>query len=113
MNRGQRRRSPRYSFEAVEWVAPIKDGNFPGLGDFLPVRCCDISKSGFSFWLDMPPNFDELVVRIQKGTGAVFVEAKVMHVTPHVVGGAQEFLVGCRFTKRLSADSVKILTTSD
>lgn len=108
MSRVQRRRSPRYSFEAVEWVAPVKDGKFPGLGDFLPIRCRDISKSGFSFWLDTPPDFEELIVRIQKGTSAVFVGAEVIHVTRHAAGATQEFLVGCRFTKRLSGDSATI-----
>ncbi|MGQ9506105.1 MAG: PilZ domain-containing protein [Thermogutta sp.] len=110
MTRVQRRRSPRYSFEAVEWVAPVKGATFPSLGDFVPIRCRDISKSGFSFWLDTPPDFQELIVRIQKGTNAVFVKAEVIHVTRHTASDSHKFLVGCRFTERLSVNSKSLLT---
>jgi|YNPMSStandDraft_1061717.scaffolds.fasta_scaffold00715_5 hypothetical protein len=101
MTQLQRRRSPRYSLEAVQWIAPVKQDD-PGPGDFMPVRCHDISKSGFSFWSDVPPDFEELIVRIQKGTGAVFVRAEVIHVTRHTDVDYQKFLVGCRFKKRIS-----------
>lgn len=100
MTQMQRRRLPRYSYEAVQWIAAVKDDLSPGR--FMPVRCHDISKSGFSFWSDVPPDFEELIVRIQTGTGAVFVRAEVVHVIPHTDTGHENFLVGCRFKERMS-----------
>jgi len=98
----ERRRSRRYQFGSVQWVAPLQGDERPGPGDFVPVRCCDISKTGFSFWLDDAPDFRELVVQIQKGTGVVFIKAEVVYTKRQGPAGHERFLVGCRFKGRLS-----------
>lgn len=102
MTRLQRRRSPRFAFEAVQWIAPVKEDNRRGPVNFAPVRCHDISKSGFSFWTDAPPDFEEIIVRLQKSTDTIFVKAAIVHVTPHADVEGRKFLVGCRFKERIS-----------
>ncbi len=98
----QRRRTPRYAFPAVHWIAPIKGDERPTPADFIPVRCRDISRSGFSFWLEEPPDFRELVARIQHGTEILYVKAEVIHVTRPADGSTPGVVVGCRFEERIS-----------
>ncbi len=80
----------------------MRDGKRPAAADFRPVRCRDISRSGFSFWFDEPPDFRELVARVQHGTEILFVKAEVVHVTRPEDGSAIGFIVGCRFRERIS-----------
>lgn len=102
MEQLERRRAHRYSFGSIQWVAPLHGDKRPGPGDFVPVRCCDISKTGFSFWLDEQPDFRELVVQIQKGTGVMFIKAEVVHTKRQGLAGHERFLVGCRFNGRIN-----------
>ena len=86
-------------------LAPYDGRNLPVQADFRQVQCHDISPRGFFFFLPERPDYEHLVVAL----GAVpftFFSAQIMHAKETVHGSIAQFLVGCRFTDRIEAESV-------
>lgn len=96
----QRRRMPRFAFDSIQRVAPLSNGKKPNPGDFIPVRCRDISRGGFSFYLDERPDFTQIVVLVCDNQKCIYLTAQVVYV--HELDNQEKgrFLVGCRFLGR-------------
>jgi len=123
--RKNRRSSDRRPFFANHRIAPVRGEEFPEDSAFIPVRCYNLTRSGFSFFLPERPDFTRLVAAFGSGDEALFVGAGVIHcqdVLIHELGAVEFFgqsrrrnesrkrvadsgtpmvLVGCRFTERL------------
>lgn len=121
LGENERRKAPRYQFTVRRWIAPYDGSNYPDKSKFFPVRCRDLSRSGFSFVMSKEPEFSDLVVSLRKPPNRVRVSAEVawcrkirllggVHVK--MTGDAGDdasndqgddaFLVGCRFKRRLN-----------
>ena len=48
---------------------------------FHTVRCRDLSSTGISFWIDVPPPVDIFVVRFPMDGDKILVQARVAHTT--------------------------------
>jgi len=97
----ENRTAPRHDYRYVQAVAPLRNGTMPTAEDFFNVDCCDLSRGGVAFYLDTPPDFDELVVVLGRGPLVKRCRAKVVHVGQLSVDGGARYRVGCRFTERL------------
>ena len=109
------RRAPRYQFTVRRWIAPYDGSNYPDKSEFFPVRCRDLSRSGFSFVMSKEPEFSDLVISLRKPPNRLRVTAEVTWCrTIRLLGGVRvkmtddakdqgddAFLVGCRFKRRL------------
>jgi hypothetical protein len=98
---GDRRESERHSFPAVQRIAPCRGTAVPTEADFQLVRCHDLSTSGISFYWPTAPNFDQVIVALASPQGTTRVLARVMFHGPQA-GPQGQFLIGCRFVRRLS-----------
>jgi len=120
-----RRQGSRQPFFADHRIAPDRGSGFPDDSQFARVRCFDLTRAGFSFFLPSRPDFKKLVAAFGDPPGVIYVGAEVLHcerVLVHSFGvferleGAsgeadhqgpagqpamQMVLVGCRFTERL------------
>ncbi|WP_347246512.1 PilZ domain-containing protein [Thermogutta sp.] len=101
----QRRRTPRFAFEAIQRIAPVTDNKKPDPGDFFPVRCRDISRGGFSFYLNERPDFTELMALVSDNHKCIYLMAQVVYVRELENHDKGRFLVGCRFLSRLNSSS--------
>ena len=90
----------RLRFDSIQRVAPLSNGKKPNPGDFIPVRCRDISRGGFSFYLDERPDFTQIVVLVCDNQKCIYLTAQVVYV--HELDNQEKgrFLVGCRFLGR-------------
>lgn len=115
------RRAPRYQFDVLQWIAPYDGNGLPDKSDFSPVRCRDISKTGFSFIVPERLDFPILVVSLGEPPNQMHMVAEVMYCHKvrflggrHIemvdeeddyddenVPGNRAFLVGCRFKDRV------------
>jgi hypothetical protein len=98
-NRRSRERRPYVQWEAV---APLPGDELPGLDRFLPVRCVDLSESGFSFFSRRPTAESQLVVAFGHPSGTIYLTAQVLHQVPCQEAGQSGFRIGCHFTGRLT-----------
>lgn len=120
-----RRELPREPFPSIQHIAVAAGDVVPIDSAFLPVRCHDLTRRGFSFLFPVRPEFRRVVIAFGTGARRIFVSAEVTHCAEVVVdasGGiiptsAEPFgptgappdlaastrmvLVGCRFLKRL------------
>ena len=121
----ERRGQHRQAFSTVQRIAPHPGPGFPPDSEFFEVRCHDLTRSGFSFFLPAPPDFTALVAAFGTPPHLIYVGAEVRHsdrvlrhpsgLVEHVGGGAGAvayqsvegniptplILVGCRFTRRM------------
>jgi hypothetical protein len=120
----QRRHGLRQQFLVAQRIAPGFLGEIPPDEAFREVRCYDLTRSGFSFFLAAPPDFEVLVAAFGWPPSVIHVGAKVVHqreVLLHPSGLVQPLsnpssrsreapadrsatalvLVGCRFLQRL------------
>ena len=97
----ERRDNQRRAFTLVQLIAPYHDGRLPRESDFRPVRCHDLSPTGFSFYADASCPDEYLVVALGAAP-PIFVSAVVVHQRPVQVEGREVLLVGCRFMTRLT-----------
>ena len=113
----ERRGTSRYPFEIQQWITAYDGSGLPAESDFYPVRCRDLSRSGFSFLTSVKPAFSSLVVILGEPPDSMYVEAEVIQCTnlepfglelvetdrhgvgPLDIGGSAgaSILVGCRF----------------
>ena len=100
-NDSERRGGDRHNYTCLQLIAPIVNGKLPDQSQFRRVQCLDLSQSGFSYLAAEPPTEEDLIVAL----GSVpftFLSAQVLHHKPIQQGDNTEYLVGCRFTGRLS-----------
>lgn len=116
-----KRRHVRYSADtSVLFIAPTqKYGEKPSQKDFFPVRCKDLSRGGFAFFLHEAPDFATLVVQLGSQRSPIYMEAEIVHFSQterianksawdilgreyasHFDGSA--FQIGCQFIKRVA-----------
>ena len=96
----ERRSSNRWSYPAVQPLAPYGHWGFPNAEMFQQVRCHDLSTGGVSFLLPAPPTFEFAVI----GLGVApqfqyFVVQKVYCRRSDSTEG--QYLVGCQFLQRI------------
>jgi len=118
----ERRREPRHPYDVLQKVAPY-DGNwFPGPGDFVNVKCHDLTRAGFSFLLPRRPAFKSIVACFQGSDDTLYFEAEIVQVSRALVqpdgevevfgnrnissealhpGAKPALLIGCKFVRRL------------
>jgi hypothetical protein len=120
-----RRQGLRHACLATQWIAPGYCGEVPPEAAFIEVRCQDLTGSGFSFFLDEPPDFSRLVAAFGRPPSLVHVAAEVLHWSEVIVypsglveprgdraghvrhqsadgqAGRPMVLVGCRFVAKL------------
>lgn len=121
----ERRGHPRRRFLVDHRVAPVRGEEFPDESAFIPVRCNDLTRSGFSFFFPSRPEFTNLVVAFGAPPETIYVGAEVIYcddVLIHPLGVVERLggdragpsrrspegaaavpavLVGCQFTERL------------
>jgi hypothetical protein len=97
----ERRGGKRRSYNCIQLLAPYDANQLPQQEDFRQVQCRDLSPRGFSFLAHRQPATDHVVVAL----GAVpfkFFVAKIIHSGPSENELSQDYLVGCRFVRRLA-----------
>lgn len=77
----ERRGMSRHLFEIQQWIAPYDGSRMPAESDFYPVRCRDLSRSGFSFVTSAKPAFSSLVVILGEPPDLMYVQAEVVQCT--------------------------------
>jgi PAS domain S-box-containing protein len=98
--KGDRRVRTRRTFPYVQLIAPMIDGQMPDDHRFRPVRCRDISPTGFSFLSPTPPDFQDLMVALGGETTTTYMAARVMHATIVERDNQIAYIVGCRYLAR-------------
>jgi hypothetical protein len=96
-----RREGTRRSYDCIQLLAPYDADVLPKQDDFRQVQCRDLSPSGFSFIAHRQPTTDHVVVAL----GAVpfkFFVAKIVHSGRSENTLGEDYLVGCRFVRRLA-----------
>jgi len=97
----EKRSSPRRNFQYRQAIAPMYGDAMPSRKKFFTVVCEDISAGGLSFYLENPPEFEDLVVALGQPPAISFFRAKVVRVMDRELNGQPVHLVGCRFTGRV------------
>jgi len=98
----EQRKSPRRAFRYRQLIAPIHGGVMPSRRKFFQVACEDTSAGGLCFVMDSPPDFNELVVALGRAPAFSYFTAEVLRVNEKYLGDEKVYLVGCRFTGRVS-----------
>ena len=121
-NRDTKRRHLRHDADSlVLYVTQnYEPGQVPLPMNFFPVRCRNLSNSGFSFFFPVRPSFHNLVVQLGGQKNSIYMESQVMHVDPvrdipehpsawdsdgqeHKIRlGSNTFEVGCQFLQRIA-----------
>ncbi len=91
------RSSPREEYGVTQAIAPVIYGMLPHRKQFVDVECGDLSAGGFSYYLDEPPPYDTLVLRLGPPGSDTFVSARVAHLREVEHDGETVQLVGCQF----------------
>lgn len=97
----ERRSSPRRGFRYRQAIAPIYAGAMPSPGKFFEVVCEDLSAGGIAFYMEEPPDFEDLVVALGRAPAVNHFTARVVRVLDRQFEGRTMQLVGCRFTGRV------------
>jgi len=130
----ERRAGVRRPFWGVQRIAPRRGPHFPGDDEFVEVRCYDLTRAGFSFFLPIRPDFDKLVAAFGTPPELIYVGAEVsrcddvlVHASgevEHIHGRAGQaagqdprsdaarpmILVFCRFSQRLAQNAAQGLS---
>lgn len=73
----ERRGGARRPFWGVQRIAPRRGNRFPADAEFVEVRCYDLTRAGFSFFLPIRPDFDKLVAAFGTPPELLYVAAEV------------------------------------
>lgn len=107
-----RRRHVRYMADrAVLFIAPThRYGEVPCPNSFFPVRCKDLSRGGFSFFLSEPPDFAILVVQLGTEQRPIYMEAEVVHFskTERKLSKSAWDLHGREYDSRFDSTAIQI-----
>jgi hypothetical protein len=95
------RRESRRPLGVTIRVAPARAGVLPADGNLVEVECRDMSRSGFSYWVVSPPEFEGLLVVFGEKPHDVRLRARVVHTEVVEHKGRLRTLVGCEFCRRL------------
>jgi hypothetical protein len=95
-----RRASRRWSFPAVQPLAPYGHHGLPKPEMFSHVRCYDLSAGGVSFYTKGPPKFEFGVIGLGPAKQRQFFVIHVVH-RREANPGTNEYLVGCQFVERI------------
>jgi len=101
-----RRQSERRAFTEVQLLAPCSEAKVPREPEFREVRCQSISKSGVSFYLPEPPDFDYALLALGKAPNQIGVLAKVVHYGQYDATANGEYVVGCQLLHRVKLSSL-------
>jgi len=128
--RSERRGRRRKRFQANQRIAPLRGSRFPDDSEFFTVRCYDLTRAGFSFFMSMRPDFTALVAEFGAPPNTIYVVAEVRRcstvlvhrsgLVEHIEGRASHvsyqgpkgeyispmILVGCRLVARLEKPAV-------
>ena len=77
--RSERRGHPRDTFTSTQRIALLRDDKTPEEKDFFDVRCNDLTPSGFSFFINEKPDFEQLVIAFEGSSGMIHIHAEVRH----------------------------------
>jgi len=94
------RRAERHQYSTAGLAAPCFDGELPTASMFHEVRFHDLSISGVSFIVRIPPTFKQVVVRVGQPPDDNCLLADVVRWRP-VDDQMTEYLVGCRFVSKV------------
>lgn len=101
-NGAEKRSSPRREYNYMQRIAPLIDNHIPGEDEFHNVACCDISAGGFSYYLETPPHYDELVISLGTPPNDRKVIAKVVRIVKKDLNGQTMHQIGCQFIGRMN-----------
>ena len=108
----------RYRYDVFQPIAPF-NGELPTAESFIKVRCRDLSRGGFSYFVDDVPNYESLIVVLGSPPDLTFLVAQVEHYREESIDGQRGYLVGCRFLEQVkdvyawNAFSDSIVTTAE
>lgn len=83
-------------------IAPYSGGVAPAKSDFFSATYREISAGGVTFQLSQKPDFESLVIALGNPAQPTLLTAQVARVQSMIHSGKVVYLVGCRFTGRLS-----------
>ena len=98
----EKRSSPRREYNYMQRISPLIDNCIPDDDEFYKVPCCDISAGGFSYYMETPPHYDELVISLGTPPHDQKVIAKIVRIVKKDVNGQTMHQVGCQFTGRVN-----------
>lgn len=96
----ERRASNRWSYPAVQPVAPYGHWGFPKAGMFENVLCFDLSTGGISFILAVRPKFEFAVIGLGPAEQRKWFVIQVIYCR-ELTPGTSKVLVGCQFLERI------------
>ena len=93
----------RYTYDCLQRVLAWEDPNgaLPSTADTVVVRCHDISSQGISFFWPDDPHFKHLLISLGNDEDMMFMAAEIVHSKPVYMHGEWQYVVSCRFTKRM------------
>lgn len=123
-NQNTKRRHLRHEAEGlIVYIASnYEPGKVPPQTDFFPVRCCNLSCSGVSFFSPSQPDFEKLVVQLGTEEDGIYMESEVIHVDPirsipegdfaldcngqrhEIRPTPKTFEIGCQFQQRIPVE---------
>ena len=106
----ERRGHKRKNCNAVYQVAPYIPDSPASVLAFVSVRLTDVSAGGCALLLTSRPAARSYVVAVNKPDGAIYLIAEVVRVSEQGRDelGQPRFVVGCRFTGRISAPAEQL-----
>ncbi|MGI8981268.1 MAG: diguanylate cyclase [Pirellulaceae bacterium] len=109
-NRRERRVHKRQDCHATYRVAPLIPDASPEMHAFVDVRLMDFSGGGCALLLASRPAARAFVVAIDKPEGPIYLTAEVVRITEQGQDGSgqRRFVIGCRFTGRISSQTAKL-----
>jgi len=97
----ERRITQRFTFSAVQSMAPYNGSQLPRKTSFSKVLCQNISTSSICFLLPHQPDFDHAVIALGTPPRLIYVAARVTNVRPAIRG----FFVGCSFLSKVTIEA--------
>lgn len=97
----ERRTEDRLPFECIQLLAPFDQKTPPQAADFRTVHCNDLSPKGFSFYSPRRPDYKYVIVALGKVPFSFF-SAEVVRCQKADDSVDDKYLIGCRFTGRLT-----------
>lgn len=106
----ERRAHKRQNCHAIYQVAPFIPDASPEMHAFANVRLTDFSGGGCALLLTSRPAARSFVVAIEKPEGPIYLIAEVVRVTEQGRddSGQRRFVIGCRFTGRISPQTANL-----
>jgi PAS domain S-box-containing protein len=97
-----RRARARKSYPYLQRIAPMRGSTMPDDSQFNEWMCYDISSRGFSFLAPNQPDYHKIVVAFGAPPSLVYLTAEVRHATRYEQNGRTQYIVGCRYTGRVT-----------